>query len=94
MTKSNSGSPNEKLLGDRSQSDAGRIAQIKEVISMTSVLSSFIGNGFGIGIPSRPVHMEISYLEIFHKQGIAEIRQYLVSRRPDKSIFPSIFAIA
>jgi hypothetical protein len=71
MIKSNSGSPNEKLLGDRGHSDAGRIAQIKEVISMTSVSSCFIGNGFGVGIPSRPVHMEISYLEIFHKQGFA-----------------------
>jgi hypothetical protein len=64
------GPPNEKLLGDRNYSDAGRVLQIKEVLSDISVTSFFVGHGFGIGVPSRPVHMEISYLEIFHKQGI------------------------
>jgi hypothetical protein len=64
------GPPNEKLLGDRDYSDAGRILQTKEVLSHITPASFFVGHGFGIGVPSRPVHMEISYLEIFHKQGI------------------------
>jgi hypothetical protein len=63
-------SANENLLGDRSTSDAGRIVQVEEVAERITVLSVLIGHGFGMGIPARPVHMEISYLEIFHKQGI------------------------
>jgi hypothetical protein len=63
-------SPNSTLLGDREFSDAGRIDQIREVYDGVTPLSLLIGHGFGIGIPSRQVHMEISYLEIFHKQGI------------------------
>ena len=62
--------PNTKLLGDRNFSDAGRAQQAKEVLSQITPVSLFVGHGFGIGIPSRPVHMEISYLEIFHKQGL------------------------
>lgn len=62
--------PKEKLLGNRDESDTGRIQQAREVISEVTPLSFMIGHGFGIGVPSRPVHMEVSYLEIFHKQGI------------------------
>lgn len=62
--------PKERLLGNREESDIGRIQQAKEVASQITPLSFFIGHGFGIGVPSRPVHMEVSYLEIFHKQGI------------------------
>jgi hypothetical protein len=61
---------NTKLLGDRNFSDAGRFQQFTEVISRVTLSSLFVGHGFGIGIPARPVHMEISYLEIFHKQGL------------------------
>jgi hypothetical protein len=63
-------SPNSTLLGDREFSDTGRIDQIREVYEEITPLSILIGHGFGIGIPSRQVHMEIAYLEIFHKQGI------------------------
>jgi hypothetical protein len=55
---------------DKDKSDADRIVQINEVKQRVTPTSFIIGHGFGIGIPSRPVHMEISYLEIFHKQGI------------------------
>jgi hypothetical protein len=58
------------LLGDRSYSDEGRFQQIKEVAEQVSLSSILIGHGFGNGVPSRPIHMEISYLEIFHKQGL------------------------
>ena len=62
--------PNSNLLGNRSYSDDGRLQQIKEVEGQINLVSFLIGHGFGVGIPSRPVHMEISYLEIFHKQGL------------------------
>jgi len=58
------------LLGDKSYADRGRLQQIKEVVSQTTLSTSLLGHGFGMGIPSRPIHMEISYLEIFHKQGV------------------------
>ncbi|MBI1768789.1 MAG: hypothetical protein HYR67_10475 [Bacteroidetes bacterium] len=58
------------LFGDRKYSDEGRFAQIKEVGERVSLTSIFVGHGFGQGIPARPIHMEIAYLEIFHKQGL------------------------
>lgn len=58
------------LLGDRNYSDDGRFQQMKEVTEEINLSSIVIGHGFGMGIPSRPIHMEISYLEIFHKQGL------------------------
>jgi hypothetical protein len=61
---------NPNLLGDRKYSDDGRFWQIGQVIQSVSFSSALIGHGFGAGIPSRPIHMEISYLEILHKQGL------------------------
>jgi hypothetical protein len=87
------------LLGDRSYSDSQRMLQIKEVMGSTSFSSSWIGHGFGIGVPDRPVHMEISYLEIFHKQGVIGlafwcvlfwmlwVRYERVSERPEAKAF-------
>jgi hypothetical protein len=66
------------LLGDRLHSDEGRIQQVKEVVQQTTIISTLIGHGFGIGIKSRPVHMEISYLEIFHKQGLLGLAFWLL----------------
>lgn len=57
-------------LGDRSDSDVVRFSQVNQVISAINPLSFIIGHGFGIGVPIRPIHMELSFLEIFHKQGI------------------------
>lgn len=54
----------------RESSIIDRIIQVGEVEDNLSPKSLLIGNGFGMGIPSRPIHMEISYLEIFHKQGL------------------------
>jgi len=54
----------------RPESDITRLTQIYEVAESTDIFSLFLGHGFGIGVPIRPIHMEISYLEIFHKQGI------------------------
>jgi len=59
-----------EFLGDRSKSDSIRFIQIEQVFESITPLSFFIGHGFGIGVPIREMHMEIAYLEIFHKQGI------------------------
>tara|TARA_R110002126_G_scaffold141128_2_gene286001 strand:- start:6042 stop:7211 length:1170 start_codon:yes stop_codon:yes gene_type:complete len=57
-------------IGDKKLSDSTRIEQIGQVFDDVNFASFFIGHGFGNGVPIRPVHMEIGYLEVFHKQGI------------------------
>ncbi|SNR49460.1 hypothetical protein [Flavobacterium sp. ov086] len=57
-------------LGDKSGSDSARFVQIDQVLSNVNPISFFIGHGFGIGVPIRPRGMELSLLEIFHKQGL------------------------
>ena len=57
-------------LGDKNLSDSIRVQQLVQVAEMIDPLSFFIGHGFGVGVPIRPVHMEIGYHETFHKQGI------------------------
>lgn len=57
-------------IGDKDLSDSIRIQQLIEVVQDIGPVSFFIGHGFGIGVPIRPIHMEIGYLEVFHKQGI------------------------
>lgn len=59
-----------EILGDKAKSDNIRIIQIQQVGEMINPWSFFVGHGYGVGIPIRPGHMEIMYLEIFHKQGI------------------------
>lgn len=58
------------IIGERDTSDSMRILQIEEVFNAITVTSFFIGHGYGIGVPIRPDGMEITFLEIFHKQGI------------------------
>lgn len=58
------------IIGERDSSDSMRILQIKEVFDSVTISSFFVGHGYGIGVPSRPNGMEITFLEIFHKQGI------------------------
>lgn len=58
---------------ERIDSNAVRFTQIKEVYEKTTIFSFFFGNGLGMGVESNPIHMEITYLEIFHKQGILGI---------------------
>lgn len=62
----------EELSGifSNASSDYYRVVQIKEVFDLISVKSLLFGNGFGIGTVNRPIHMEIAYLEILHKQGV------------------------
>jgi hypothetical protein len=57
-------------VGNKSSSDNERFVQIAQVEDAIDPISFFIGHGFGQGTVKRPVHMEISFLEIFHKQGL------------------------
>ena len=57
-------------LGNKKLSDSIRFDTISEVLQELNPISFFTGHGLGIGVPLRPIHMEISYLEIFHKQGV------------------------
>lgn len=62
----------------RTSSDNYRIIQLNEVINMMNYISVFFGHGFGIGTPTRPIHMEIVYLEILHKQGIIGLIVFII----------------
>ena len=66
------------LLGDKSTSDMVRIITGQQVCQSVTPLSIFIGHGFGIGVPERIVHMEVSYLEIFHKQGLVGVSFWVI----------------
>lgn len=59
-----------ETLGDKSDSDLIREIQLVEVADRMSFVSIFTGHGYGIGVPIREGHFEMTYLEIFHKQGI------------------------
>lgn len=59
-----------RLDGDRIGGDYERIQTVKQVFERTNISSFFIGHGLGVGVPIREIHMEMSFLEIFHKQGL------------------------
>lgn len=58
---------------DRADGDAIRLITIQQVLERINLFSFFFGHGFGNGVPIREVHMEMSYLEVFHKQGLLGI---------------------
>ncbi len=66
-----------QILGDKSESDNVRFLLIDQVIFGITPLSLLIGHGFGIGVEIRPEHMEISFLNIFHKQGLIGVTFWL-----------------
>lgn len=57
-------------LGDKSESNLVRVVTYEQVKESSTPLSFLFGNGLGIGVEERNEHMEASYMEIFHKQGI------------------------
>ena len=61
----------------RPDSDSARFLQFREVIDMINLNSIFIGHGYGVGTYSRPNNFEITYLEIFHKQGVIGLTFWL-----------------
>jgi hypothetical protein len=60
-------------LVDKQESDSVRITTASQVMDRITPVTIILGNGFGVGVEERPVHMENSYLEIFHKQGVLGI---------------------
>lgn len=58
------------LFYDRDGGDQLREITLYQVLDKISFCSFFVGHGLGIGVPIREVHMECSYLEIFHKLGM------------------------
>jgi hypothetical protein len=55
---------------DTSDSDETRLITAREVQERTTPASVLFGHGLGSGVPMRPVHMEMTYMEIFYKQGL------------------------
>jgi hypothetical protein len=62
----------------KDESDFIRIQTFREFYERINNTSMFIGHGFGSGVPIRPMHMEISFLEIYHKQGIVGLLFWIV----------------
>lgn len=67
-----------EAIGDKSASDQVRIDTFDQVIDRINIFTIFIGQGFGNGVPIRPERMELSYLEIFHKQGILGLSFWVI----------------
>lgn len=65
-------------LGDKSVSNVTRVITYEQVKEAISPISFFLGHGFGNGVEERNVHMEASYLEIFHKQGLIGLSFWLL----------------
>ena len=63
---------------NREESDYIRVLIIEQVWNAITYLSFLIGHGFGYGIEERTTHMEISYMDIFHKQGIIGVVFWLL----------------
>jgi len=59
-------------------SNAVRLIQLAQAAERVNPISIFVGHGFGIGVPIRPVHSEISFLEIFHKQGLLGLMFWVI----------------
>lgn len=60
----------DSYLENREESDRVRIITFNEVYERITWWSLFIGHGFGQGVPERAAHMEVSYMDIFHHQGL------------------------
>ena len=54
----------------RQQGDTVRWMTFQQVWDEVNPISFLVGHGFGHGVPIRKEHMEMSFLEIFHKQGL------------------------
>lgn len=62
------------LETEKSNSD---IKNLKYKTKEKSKFNILVGKGLGIGVPIRPVHMELTYLEIFFKQGLLGLSFWL-----------------
>lgn len=53
-----------------SGSDRERILTLDQVENRQTIPAAVFGHGLGVGVPVRPHGMEISYLQIYHQQGL------------------------
>lgn len=63
---------------NREESDYTRVLIIEQVFDALTFWSFFIGHGFGYSIAERTTHMEISYMDMLHKQGILGVVFWLL----------------
>ena len=68
----------QSFMDNREESDYTRVAIINQVYDAITWWSAIIGHGFGYGIAERSSYMEISYLDIFHKQGVFGLAVWLM----------------
>ncbi len=59
-----------RAASDIAVSDQARSRTVNQVIERQSLPVVLVGHGLGVGVPERPHGMEISYLQIYHQQGI------------------------
>jgi hypothetical protein len=65
-----------KPLNDKNIKNINNIT-LKDTTLEKSKFNIVVGKGLGIGVPIRPVHMELTYLEIFFKQGLLGLSFWL-----------------
>lgn len=58
------------IIDSENHNDQIRFEQTRQVFERIDISTIFLGHGLGVGIPIRKLHMEDSFLEIFHKQGL------------------------
>lgn len=63
---------------ERASGDMIRVITFQQVEESINLISLTFGHGLGIGVDIRPVHMENSFLEIFHKTGLFGIFVWLL----------------
>lgn len=66
------------MRDDTQGGDMIRLLTITQVIDDVNFTSFIFGHGLGYGVPIRPIHMENSFLEIFHKQGVIGLTVWFV----------------
>lgn len=68
----------QSFMDNREDSDYTRVAIVNQVYDAITWWSAIIGHGFGFGIEERSSYMEISYMDIFHKQGLFGLTVWLL----------------
>jgi hypothetical protein len=66
------------IIGNKSGSDSVRFALIEKVNEAITPFSLIFGHGFGVTAGVNREHLEISYYEILHKQGIIGLLVWMI----------------
>jgi hypothetical protein len=59
-----------EIFSKKETANISNINKNVQEVNNSKKFNFIFGKGLGIGVPIRPVHMELTYLEIFFKQGI------------------------